>query len=191
MIILFFRLLSWITGILAIAAAITQWREPLLYPWPLVAFLVWYLLALSLLCFRRLSLRDALEKILPSVFVLISISLSFLLAEGAWEKWIVTGLFALIPFLVLELLFLLTFAPARYPVNGLSHVNVAFVPLGAFFLALAFDGLAVFLRIAPWMTLVAFMLFTAAAFYLTSHPTADHYHRRRWALLGGFVGLHV
>jgi len=189
--ILLFRLLSWITGILAFIAATWQWSRPLDYPWPLVIFLAWDAFALALTVWRRLPWREALEKTVPSLLALAAIALRFLLAETALERWTLTVLFVLIPFLVLELLFLLSFAPARYPVNGLSRLNIALLPVGAFFLGAALNGLNVFLRLPFWVTLAAFIPFVGLGFYLTAHPSADYRHRWRWTFFGGVIGLHA
>ncbi len=191
MTLLFLRLLSWITGFLGVAAALWQWRAPLEYPWPMFVFLVWYFFALCLLGVRRLGWRDTLEKGIPSFLALIALILGALLAESSYERGAVTVLFGLIPFLVLELLFLLSFGSPRYPVNALSHVNLSMVPVGAFFLGSSLSGLSVFLRTPFWVPALAFAFFSALGYFLTSHPSADRRHRRRWGLLGGFVGVHV
>lgn len=189
--ILFLRLSSWISGVLAFFVAMWQWSHPLTYPWPMAAFLAWYAACLFLISWRRLDWRDALDKCLPSLLVLAAICLGFLMAETALERWVITILLTIIPFLVLELLFLLTRAPSRYPVNGLSRLNITLVPLGAFFLGATLNGLAVFVHIRAWIFLIALASFSAAAFFLTSHPTATHAHRGRWSALGAIVGVHA
>lgn len=193
MTILFLRLLSWITAILALGTALWQWDKQhfALYPWPLVIFFVWYAFALGLLAWRRLSWRDALEKIFPSFLVSMTVCFGFLMTETTIQRFVVTMLFVGIPFLILELLFLFLYAPSRYPVSGLSRVNITLIPLGAFFLASSLNGLFVFLRIQIWIPLVVSLLFAALAYFLTAHPTADHRHRIRWGLLGALIGLHV
>ncbi len=188
---LLLRLLAWISGILAFLIASWQWAHPFIYPWPLAGFLAWYLFCLALLSWRHLDWRDAFDKILPSVLVMAAVSLGFLMAENVVEHWVITLVFVGIPFLVLELLFLLTRVPSRYPVNSLSRLNITLIPLGAFFLGSTLDGLAVFVHIRAWIFLAALMVFSAAAFFLTSHPSASHRHRGRWSALGAVVGAHA
>jgi hypothetical protein len=189
---LFFRrCLPWLTAGLAAGFVFWQWQDPLDYPWPLVLFLLWYLLAVVILVWKRLSWRDAVEKTLPSFLTLMAIAFWVLLIETSIERLIILLLFVGIPYLVLELLFLLMYAPARYPVNGLSRVNIAFVPLTAFFLAATFDGLLVFLRLPWWVPVAVFTLVGGLLFLFTAHPTANRPHRWRWAVLGGIIGLHI
>ncbi|MBM3204704.1 hypothetical protein FJZ48_01840 [Candidatus Uhrbacteria bacterium] len=189
--ILFFRLLSWITGIAGALIAWWQWQHPLTYPWAILLFLVWYALALVLLAAHRLTWRDAFEKIIPSILVMVGVSLGFLMAESNLMRWIISILFVGIPFLVIELLFLMIFAPTRYPVSGLSRVNIMLIPIGAFFFGAVLNEMSVFLRISLWIPLVVLAMFAGLTFFLTSHPSADHHHRKRWGSLGVIVGLHI
>lgn len=193
MIILFFRLLSWITGILGLFVSLWQLdsAHALTYPWPLVFFLGWFLLVAIVLAWRRLTLRDAIEKIFPSVLILATIGLGFLMAETAFERWILVVLYTVIPFLILELLFLFIYAPSRYPVSGLSRSNITLIPLGAFYLGSSLNQLSVFIRLHPWVFFLACILFSGLTFLLTGHPTASPSHRRRWGILGGIIGLQV
>lgn len=148
-------------------------------------------MAAAFIAWRRLSWRDALEKLGPSTLSLMILGSSFLLVETSVERWIVSLLFVGTILLVLELLFLLAHDAAHYPVNGLSRVNLTLVPVGGFYLAFTLTGLLTFIRIPWWMSMSGFAFYTAIVYWLTCHPTADHYHHRRWFLFGGCVGLHV
>lgn len=185
------RLLPWLTGIAGALIGYWQWQFPLSYPWPLLSFGVWYLAVLVVLSWNHLGFWEALEKAVPSVISLTTLGFGFLMAESTFERVILTVLFAGVPLLTAELLFLLTRDPARYPVNGLSRVNLTLVPVAAFFLASTLNELWVFIRLPWWIGLSAFTMFGAALYAATAHPTADRLHRGRWAGLGGGIGLHL
>lgn len=185
------RLLPVISAILAFGLVYWQWLHPLIYPQPLVWFFVWYIFATLALVWKRLSWKDALEKLVPSVIALCCVGLGFLMVESGYGRVFLTMFFVGIPYMVLELLFLLLYAPARYPVNGLSRFNIALVPISTVLFGSAFQGLIVGLRAPWWMVMGAFVFFGVAFFFFTAHPTAHHTHRLRWGVLGGWAGLHV
>ena len=189
--ILLLRVLPWFTTLCVSALVLWQWNHERTYPWPMVLCLVGYLIAASLIAWKRLSFRDTFEKMGPSTLTLCVIGLGFLLVETPLERWIVSAMLVGTVLLVLELLFLLAHDAARYPVNGLSRVNITLVPVGAFYLAFTVTGLLTFIRIPWWMSLSVFSFYAAMVFWLTCHPMADHRHRRRWFLFGGFIGAHV
>jgi len=184
-----FLLLPWLSGGCALLLARLQWAQPLLFPWPLLAALAIHLCATVWIGWRRLSVREAVEKMLPSVLAMAAFGLSLLLLEGAIARYTVTILFAGVSLLSLKLFFLLCWDPQRYPVNALSHVNVALVPLIAFFLGLSLNGLTIFVRLPWWAGVSVFGVTVAALYLVTSHPTADAAHRARWTALGLFVGI--
>jgi hypothetical protein len=150
-----------------------------------------FLASAILICWRHLSWTEAVAKLTPASLAFASGSLAFLLVEGEIERVVLSLVVIFLPWIVLELLFLSIYDPARYPVNGLSRLNLAFLPLAAFYLAMALNGLLVFVRL-PWMwTVGAFTVLGACAFAATEHPAADAAHRRRWLLLGGLLGGQV
>lgn len=189
--ILFYRFLPLLSALLAFAAANWQWQHASSYPFPLALSLLWTVAAILLIGWSRLSWSAGLEKMLPTVIALVILGFGFLVAEDSAERWTRTILFAGIPFLALELFFLAAFDPARYPVNGLSRLNLALVPFSAFFFTSTLNGLFVFVRI-PWYTApLGLMLFGAVFYFFTSHPTATDAQKRHWGWLGGLIGLHA
>ncbi|MDO8584409.1 MAG: hypothetical protein Q7R83_04495 [bacterium] len=186
---LLFRLLPFLAAVLGAVAALFQWRDPQLYPWPFVWFGLFYVFAIVLLTRGRLPWLEAVSKSVPSVLALTAAALSMLVVEGDWAHWFFVGLFALVPYIVLELLFLLAWAPVRYPVNSVSRLNIAFFILSCCFIAFAFDGLQIFLRFPSWVVLLLMALWTAGGYVLTSHPTATRKSKERWGVIGACVGL--
>ncbi|MDO8617947.1 MAG: hypothetical protein Q7N87_03630 [Candidatus Uhrbacteria bacterium] len=191
MTLLFLRIIPAITAFFSFLAALWQWVHPLNYPWPLVWFGVWVVFASFILVWRHLSWRDALDKLIPFFITLLSLGLGFLVVGSFFGRLVLTALFIGIPYFILELLFLLIHAPARYPVNGLSRFNIALVPVATLFFAASLNGLNVGLRLPWWIITGAFCIFGAALFFFTAHPTASRVHRLRWSALGGLVGAHI
>lgn len=185
------RLLPWLLGALAFGLASWQWQFPLTYPYPLALFFFSFVAAAVWLGWGRISWVQGVEKLAPSVLTLVAVGCAFLMAETAPERWMLSLVATAMVTLVLELFFLLTHDPANYPVHGLSHVNIALVPVAAFFTAVTLNGLTTFVHASRWFPLAVFLFLGAFLYLATAHPTANRAHRHRWAWLGALVGLHV
>lgn len=196
---LFLRLLPWLVGALSLGSAEWVWRHPQDYPWPLLIAMLCALLAGCVLAWRRLSIEDFFNKMLPSALAMGSIAFAFLMPEQAWERGLISLAFAGVPLYALELLFLLTYQPTRYPVNGLSRLNMALVPLSIFCLATGVVGMQTHLRCSTadrfcwpnWATVATFVFAGAVFAVLTTHPSSDRNHRIRWSVFGALIGFHI
>ena len=180
--------LPWLSGGANFLAVGWQYQAPLYYPWPLVAGLGLHLLVVVLYG-RRLTRKETAEKMLPSVLALAALATTVLLAEGFYVRFLLALLAGTISLLTLKLFFLFCFDRPRYPVNSLSHVNLALVPLTAFFLAWGLSGLAIFIRLPWWAVLLIYVPVPAGLYGVTAHPTASKADAWRWAGLGAYVGL--
>jgi hypothetical protein len=187
------RLLPFTLGAVNAALFLYQARSAETYPWPAVIATV-LTLACAFLILRKRGrgmVRRGGRLIVPSVLTLAVCGYALLLAEGVLAHWVIPLFAAALTFAGLELFFLSTFVSARYPVNGLSHLNLSLVPAAFWLTAFTSVGITVFIngsRLIPvcTMTLVAF-----AMFYWTSHPEAGPVLRRRWALLGAWLGFQL
>lgn len=191
MIFLLVRGLPWIIGLAAFVACQWQWRDASIYPWPLMAVLAAYCAAASMIAYRRLAFDELLHKMVPGVIVLVSMGFAFLLVEAPESRTALSVLLAGTAAVSLEMLWLFVFDPARYPVHGLSRVNVAFMPLSAFFICLGLTGLGYFLRTPEWLTPLVMTALGGAAFILTAPHSHTQAHRWRWGMLGAMIGLQV
>jgi hypothetical protein len=189
MIFLLVRGLPWLIGISAFLACQWQWRHPSVYPYPLLASLVAFCAASGLIAYRRLSLDELLSKMAPAVIALSSMGFAFLLVEAPESRLALSILFAGASIVSLEMLWLLVFDPARYPVHGLSRLNVAYMPLSIFFTNLGLAGLGYFLRTPEWIAPAVLATLGAASFWLTSPNAHGKGQRLRWTILGAAVGL--
>ncbi len=188
---LFLRLLPWLVGAAGFAAAEWTWRHPSDYPWALAAVLVAYVASGIVLGWRRLGAHDLTMKMLTPAVAFVALALASLLAEQPTERIALTILLAVVPGYALELLFLLAHQPSRYPVNGLSRLNLALVPLAAFCFAVGLVGMQIFVQLPKWITLAAFTGVGALLSFLTEHPGVERAIRVRWTAFGALLGLHV
>jgi len=132
-----------------------------------------------------------LRLIIPSVLAVAISGYALLLAEGFFALWAIPLFVGGLSFVSLELLFLSTFVSAWYPVNGLSHVNLALVPITFWFTAFTSVGLTVFLNSSRIIPIITMTLVSFGMFYWTSHVEAGIASRRRWALIGGWFGFQL
>ncbi len=188
---LFVRAVPWLSAAAAMLAVEWQWRNPSMYPYPLLGAIGFYILAAVLIGAGRLAWKELMIKSTPSLLLLIAAMLAMLVIESPASKIALTVLFAGTPLLTLELLFLLAVDPGRYPVHGLSRLNVATVPVTTFLFAAALSGLRIYLQFDNLSIIALFTLFGAAIFALTSHHSSSHEQDRRWAMIGALVGFHA
>jgi len=181
--------LPWLSGGVNLLAVWWQYQTPLFYPWPLAVGLGLHTLAIVLYGRRRLNWKETSEKMLPSFLALAALATTLLLAEGLYLRLVLALLSGGLSLLTLKLFFLFCFDRPRYPVNALSHVNLALVPLTAFFLAWGLSGLATFVSLPWWAIIISYMPMQAALYGVTAHPTATAADRWGWTALGAYVGL--
>jgi hypothetical protein len=194
---LILRCLPWLVGALGFVALEWTWRDANVYPWPLVAPWVALVLSALLIGWRKVSIGELVEKMTMPAIAYAALGLACLLVEQPFEQILFTALGVGIPLLSLELLFLYAYQPTRYPVNAISRLNLALVPLTAYFLAIGLIGLQIFLTDPAWEQIadpITFGIFAALGAILaliTCHPTSDRWHRTRWAIFGALLGLQI
>lgn len=185
------RSIPWAAAVILTGAMEWFVRNPLSYPWPQLAGLAVFLFSFVALAYKRMVLMDAVGYGLPSTLTLVGLGGALLLADSSWERMIYSAAFVGIPLLVLELLYMLTSDPVRYPVNALSRINIALAPLAIFSMTESLVGVYVFAPLPWWCLLLVLCLVSAIFVFATSHPTADKRHRIRWTVIGAVIGLHA
>ena len=189
--IFFYRLLPILSALVVGGVFYGQWQQPLAYPWIAAVGILAVSLAMILISRRRVRLADMAEKMLPTFILLVALAFGLLLAEGALAHWVIIIIGSLASFLSLELLFLLSFMPSRYPVNSLSHVNIAYVTFIVWYTAATSVGLMAFLHSPKWLFVSLFVGLSLILFRTTGHPGATREQNRIWMLVGALAGLHV
>lgn len=185
---IFLRILPFLVSLFEVGVFYLQITKPLTYPWIVLAGVVALPLASFAISFKRLSLRDMLGKMIPSFVLLATLAFSLLLAEGAFAVWAIIILAALSCFISLELLFLLISHSSRYPVNGLSRVNIAYVPIAIWYAAATSSGLLVFLHMDRVWHVVFMLSLGGILFRTTGHAGASASEKTVWTVLGMLVG---
>ena len=185
---LLIRVLPWLTALLAFGATQYQWIYPLTYPVPLIAWFVCFFLAILAIRWGKVSPRATFEKMTPAIFAALSAIMAVLMAQYRIQRLGLTLMFVLLSWMTLELFFYYAYDPKRYPVNALSHVNLALVPLIVFYTTCGLAGLQLFLQTPWWLPVGTFVALGGVLFALTEHPVADSAHRLRWRVLGMWIG---
>ncbi len=189
--ILFLRLLPFFIPLCEAGFFLLQIQHPLLYPWIVLVSVVLFPLAAIAISWGQLPFRVMCLKMAPSFILLASLAFALLLVEGTVAISIVIALAAVCSCISLELLFLLCHHPVRYPVNGLSRVNVAYVPIAVWYMTATWSGLLIFLHIDRSWYVVFLALLSAIVFCTTGHTSATLEEDRTWTVVGLLVGMHV
>jgi hypothetical protein len=189
--ILFLRFLPLLVAILEGLVFWAQLQEPLLYPWVVGIGILALPAATIAISWKRLPLRDAFERMLPSFVLLLALAFALLLVEGQLGMWAVILVAVVSSFISLELLFLLVYDAPRYPVNGISRANIAYVPIAVWYAASTSVGLLVFLHTPPTWHVALMVVLGAVLFRTTGHSGASLHEKAVWSLLGAIIGAHV
>jgi len=186
-----YRLLPMFTAALVAGAFYAQFSRPFDFPYWAAVGVVCVPAAAFLIARRRVAYADMAEKMLPTLLLVAALAFAMLLSEGALSMWLIILLAGTGTYLSLELLFFLAFMPSRYPVNGLSRVNIAYVPLTVWYAVATSTGLMTFLHSPAWLHVAGMVLLGVIIFRTTGHPEATIEQNRRWMLVGAFTGLHL
>ncbi|MFZ2804327.1 MAG: hypothetical protein WA001_03815 [Patescibacteria group bacterium] len=189
--ILFLRILPVLVGLLEAFVFWSQRTQPGLYPWIAIVGVVAVPCASLLIGWGRVPFADLLEKMAPTFLLMAALAFGLLLVEGSAAFWIIVTLAAVSSFVSLELLFLLAFHPSAYPVNALSRVNIAYVPLIIWYAVSTSSGLMVFLHIDRTLPVLMCGVLGALLFRTTGHPGATRRQNATWTVLGGLIGLEI
>ncbi len=187
----FFRLFPALAALTIGLTFYWQFGQPQAYPWIALIGVFAVVAGIFAMSRKRIKLADLAEKMLPTFLLLISLVFGMLLAEGFWAKLAIVFFGTVASFLSLELLFLLSFMPSRYPMSGLSHVNIAYVPLIVWYTVANSVGLITFLHSPEWIHIAILVVLSVILFRTTGHPGATQEQNRIWSLVGGLTGFHI
>jgi hypothetical protein len=180
-----------LVGLLEALIFFSQRSHPEWYPWIALVGVVLVPCASFAMSWGRIRLSDMLEKMAPTFLFLTALAFGLLLAEGQWALWALTLFAALASFMSLELLFLLIHHPSGYPVNGLSRINIAYVPLTIWYALSTSAGLMIFLHMDPAIHIALAAGLGATLFRTTGHPGATRRQNFVWTLVGLLAGVEI
>ncbi len=189
--ILFLRLLPFLVGLLQLVTFRSQALEPSAFPW--IAAIGWLAVPVAavVISWRHIGWSDLMRKMMPTYVTLACLVFALLLVEGAWQFWLLAGLAALISFVSLELVFLMSYDLVAYPVQGISRVNVGYVPIAIWYAASTSVGLMTFIHTDAIWHIALMATLGAVLFRTTGHPDATASQQRVWTALGILVGIEV
>lgn len=189
--IVFIRFLPLLAALSNAALFWFQTKQQGTYPFFVLIGVAIVPVASFLIAWRRLKLTDLLEKMTPTFVCLLSLAFGLLLAERPPAILTIVALAAAATYLSLELLFLLAYNPSAYPVNGLSRVNMAYVPIAVWYAVSTSAGLLVFLHTSRAIHVLMTVGLGAILFRTTNHPGASSRQNAVWTLVGVLVGLEI
>jgi len=185
------RFLPVVVGIFVFGVYGWQAQSPGSYPWLTLAATAVFVAAAWSMAWKRVPLLSFVARMGVALLLLLALGYALLLAEGDWARWGIPMTAGVAAFAALELLFLHVFLPAKYPVNGLSHLNLALVPLVLWCVQSGSVGLSMFIHAPRWIGVVAMGAVCGALFWATAHAESRAAHQQRWAFLGVLLGVHL
>lgn len=185
------RFLPVIVGVVTTLLFAMQARNPTTYPWEALAGVFVFAVGGFVVAWSRHRHVGDARPLVSSVIAVACMGFGLMLAEGALALWVIPLLCGGTAFLVSELLFLSLYAPARYPVNGLSRVNLVLVPMALWLAAYASLGLTIFIHVSRMLPAALIGALSLAFFWATEHAEASPATRRRWAFIGAWIGVQV
>ena len=186
---LFLQLLPLLVGALNAALFFIQISVPNTFPW--IVFATPFLFAATAIAMLWKRHHKDLRSVLPATVTLACCAYGLLLSEGALSYWIIPLFAGCLSYYLLQLIFLSVFVPARYPVNGITHANLAMVPVALWLSAFTSFGLMVFMNVSHFFPLAVMVGVCFLLFYGTSHPESDTKSRWRWVIIGSWIGLQL
>lgn len=171
-----------------------QWRVPLAYPWALILCVVLYIGVVARMAWARDERWMVLWKSLPMVFFLLAATVCAVMLEEVFWRQVLSFFVGVTSYMALELLFLHLYHSSRYPVNGLTHLELGLIPVTNALLAWGVVGVRIFAKtLAPptWSVPLVFACVNMLAFAVTSHPDASAYSRYVWIGFAAFTGFSI
>ena len=189
--IILYRFLPILSAIFISSVFKIQFQKPFSYPYWLVIGISEVILAIFLMSRKRIKIKDLTEKMLPTLLLLFSLGFGSLLVENSLERWVIIVLSGVSTFLSMELLFFYIFSPSRYPMHGLSRVNIAYVPFIIWYTVYTSIGLMTFLHTSNWIHVILMVILSILLFRTTGHPEATPQENKIWMLVGGITGFYL
>ena len=189
--ILFRRILPFLAALLLVGLFWLQLQTPWSYPYIAVIGIASIPVLAGLIAWKRIGWKDLLEKMAPLSILHLALGFGLVLSEGAFAHTVILFFAGISTLLSFELLFLLAYTPAVYPVNGLSRVGIAYVPIAAWYTVATSIGFLIFIHSNPLWHIVITAALGAALFRTTGHQGATVAQHRIWTLIGACVGMEI
>lgn len=189
--ILLLRLVPIAVGILEAVVFWQQRQFPTTYPWILLIGILALPIGAIVITWGHVRFGDLVEKMAPTFLLITTLAFALLLIEGVWPFALLVSFATISSMLSLEVVFLMVHHPSAYPVNGISRVNIGYVPLIVWYAVATSSGLLTFLHIDRLWHLAICTALGLILFRTTGHPGATEKQNRVWVLVGACVGIEV
>ncbi|MCW1892412.1 MAG: hypothetical protein KIH65_004200 [Candidatus Uhrbacteria bacterium] len=188
---LLFRLLPLIIGMISAGCFAMQAQYANWYPWILVPAFIVFIGGIATMFRQRHWGWEDVRLAVPALMAFAAAGFGMLLVEGWLRYWGIPLFVGLVSYLLVELLFLSTFYASKYPVNGMTHMNLALVPVIFWLLAYTSSGLLVFMNTQRFSPMILFAVVGGVLWYVTAHPEATPESRLRWTLIGAWISTQI
>jgi hypothetical protein len=185
------RFLPFTVGLFEAVIFFEQRNHPTMYPWIILLGILILPLAAVTISWKRIEFSDVIEKMTPTFLLMTSLAFALVLAEGDVQFGLILGIASVAAFLSLEVLFLMAYYPAAYPVNGISRVNIGYVPFIIWYAVSTSSGLMTFIQINRFWHLALCIVLGVLLFRTTGHPGATRRQNTIWIFVGFCVGVEV
>jgi hypothetical protein len=188
---LLLRVVSILAGLANGYLFFLQVQRPAYYPWICVPSLVIYLVSVLVINRGHWKGVEHVRTLIPAAVSIVISGCGLLLTEGVLLQWVIPCFVGLVTYTVLELQFFHAYAPARYPANGISHVNLLLVPCLFWISAYTSVGVTIFVNVSRSIPVLVMSGVGFVLFYATSYAEATMTERWRWTWIGTWVGMQI
>lgn len=188
---LLLRIMPLVVGLLNGGLFFLQARNQGMYPWLILPTVILYLGAIVLINRKHWKGAEHIRTLIPAFIAILISGYGSLLTEGIILSWIIPVFVGVVTYAILELQFLHAYTPARYPANGISHINLFLVPCLFWMAAYTSVGVTIFVNASRAVPVLVMGALGLVIFYATSHAESTLSQRWRWAWIGMWIGLQI
>lgn len=185
------RIVPFLAGVTNGYLFFLQVQKPEFFPWICIPAVAVYLVSIVLINRGHWKGIEHIRTLIPACMAIVVSGYGLLLIEG-FLLWYAVPLFVgMTTYLVLELQFLHAYVPARYPANGISHVNLVLVPCLFWLTMYTSVGVTIFVNVSNSIPVISMSVIGLLLFYATSYAEATMLQRWRWAWIGMWIGCQI
>lgn len=188
---LLLRIMPLLAGLLNGGLFFLQAQQQDTYPWLMAPTVFVYLGAVILINRKHWKGAEHIRTLIPALIAILVSGYGSLLTEGLILNWVIPIFVGMVTYAILELQFLHAYVPARYPANGISHINLFLVPCLFWMAAYTSVGMTIFVNVSRMIPVLVMGGLGLILFYATSHAESTLSQRWRWTWIGMWIGLQI
>lgn len=187
--ILLLRMVPLMAGLANGGLFFLQIRNSGIYPWLSLPAVAVYLAAVIAVNWRHWNGAEHIRTLIPGFVAILISGFGLLLTEGMISNWLIPLFVGAVTYGILELQFLHAYVPARYPANGITHLNLFLVPCLFWMASFTVVGMTIFVSTSRLAPIVVMGVTGFILFYATSHAESTPPQRWRWTWIGAWIGI--